>query len=91
MEEIWKFYCVHYLYSFSMMESDFTVCYQAPALIQKLRTTPGQIATERFQDFLGEWSQERHQEILQNVESSIKKLHLYRDDVFLRKDGSVSG
>ena len=91
MEEIWQFYCVHYLYSFSMMESDFTVCYQAPALIQKLRTTPGQVATERFQDFLSEWSQERHQEILQNVESSIKKLHLYRDDVFLRKDGSVSG
>ena len=91
MEEIWQFYCVHYLYSFSMMESDFTVCYQAPALIQKLRTTPGQVATERFQDFLGEWSRERHQEILQNVESSIKKLHLYRDDVFLRKDGSVSG
>lgn len=89
MEEIWQFYCIHYLYSFFMLDDDFKVCYQSPELIQRLITLPDHRDTARFREFLAECSPKRHQEILQNVASCVKTLHRYRDDVFLRKDGSI--
>lgn len=85
MEQIYQFYCIHYLYGFVMEESDYSVCYKSPQLIAKLRTISGRIGLESYKAFLAEWTPERHEEILRNVAMCIEKLEAYRDDVFLRK------
>lgn len=91
MEQVYKFYCIHYLYCFVMDEIDYSFCYESPQLRRKLRTSPGRRETIRFDEFLAEWTPERHQAILERIGKHVRAMNLYRDEVFLGKDGTLRG
>lgn len=85
LEDIYKFYSMHYLFFNNIIREDkYSVCYKSDELIRKLRTLVGRCNTERYKEFLEEWSPERHAEILKNVEFWIHEIDDYSDEIFTK-------
>lgn len=86
--QIYQFYCIHYLFCKKMIDDRYDVCYKSSDLITKLRSLTGRANTQRYSDFLDEWNEERHQEIIKNVKESIEYLDGYRDENFNKNEWS---
>ena len=86
VQQIYEFYCIHYLYYRSMLDERYDVCYKSSELIEKLRPLEGRTKTKRYDDFLQEWDPVRHEKIMKNVESCINEIDSYRDGVFSKRN-----
>lgn len=84
MNEIYQFYCIHFLYLFNPLFSYKSVCYKNKDLMKKFETHEEGLSSKCYVDFLEEWSPERHVEILENVAERIEILDKYRDGEFIR-------
>lgn len=89
IEEIYQFYCIHYLYYKTAYAWTPSVFVKNPDLQKidyykkdKKECQPG---THRYRMFLEEWTPERHEEIKKNVEKLFEWLDEWREDVFYRK------
>lgn len=84
MNEIYQFYCIHFLYLFNPSSSFKSICYKDDSPIRKKYTNDEAWNSTRYADFLNEWSPERHAEILENVAERVEMLDKYRDGEFIR-------
>lgn len=83
INEIYQFYSIYYLFHQRADQSHYDVCYKNPLTISALRTLEGRIETKRFREFLEDFSDQRHEEILKNVEKCVIDLDEYADDKFI--------
>lgn len=88
MEGLYRFYCIRYLYyewaedMFNDFFSDFP-CLQIDRLIAELMDK--ELGTWLYEEFMKEWTLEKHQKIVDGVEGMLQKMDNRRLDVLYRK------
>lgn len=85
LEEVYQFYCMHYLYYQSFFKNYLPWFFENETLRDWesiKRITPNQ---KIYKMFLTEWNLKRHKIILDNVKLLFENMENYRKDVFYRK------
>ena len=87
LEEIYQFYCIHYLYykrCRSWIADLFFKNSDLHTVDYSYSKSNRRIGSHRYSLFLEEWSEERHEEIKKNVEYLFDWLDDWKEDTFYR-------
>lgn len=80
VEDIYKFFCIHFLY----YKCEGVECWKNFFINPKLVGNEIDSGSWKYQAFMDEWSQARHREILHNVKQLFKEMDERKTDVFYR-------
>ncbi len=80
-EEIYQFYAIYYIYLWKMKYHAWEYFF----VNKELSEVREKMGTWKYTQFLKEWSLERHEEILENVDKLFHDMDCWRSDVFYRE------
>lgn len=88
LEELYQFYSMHYLfydreyipYSTLFFENPFLSMYK-----EELEVHGKELGTWKYEDYMKEWTQQKHEKLVGEMESIFIKMDEWRPDIFYRR------
>ena len=88
IQEIYKFYCIHYLYYNAPSRPRQGVFFKTPELYPEpgsVKATPADLV-KRYKIYLDEWDPEFHEVTKRKIKDLFLEMDNYKEDVFYKKD-----
>ena len=88
VQEIYQFYCIHYMYYYWDYDLAATCFFKNPDLLierDSLEKTGRNLGAWKYKVFMEEWSEERHEELKETVIKIFDWLDNWQPDIFYRK------
>lgn len=90
LTELYKFYCVQYLYYNWERSSWKKIFFEAETLKmnrEHLEAVGKELGTWVYKEYLSEWSMEKHRRIEESIAELVQEMDSWRPDIFYKKEG----
>lgn len=84
MNEIYQFYCIHYLYYQRRNRDRSKVFFKDERLCHPIFDDCRKVSTENYNIFINECNNERHKQLLQNTKAYMEEMDSYKEGIFYK-------